>query len=100
MFLTISLVTTSLLGGWLASTAWSWYQLRHIPGSVWISCSKLWQVVTQIRGRWDLKVRELGDRYGMLALVIRNPPYISILADNDVRGPLSCWSQPTHNDRY
>ncbi|KAL7628983.1 hypothetical protein AAE478_000501 [Parahypoxylon ruwenzoriense] len=61
-----SISTACLLGAWIAHIVWSWYRLRHIPGSFLISCSKIWQIRTQMNGRWDLEVRKLGDRYGDL----------------------------------
>ncbi|KAI1381837.1 cytochrome P450 [Hypoxylon crocopeplum] len=66
MFSTIYIATTCLLGAWAAHIVWRWYRLRHIPGSFWISCSKMWQVTTQIRGKWHLEVRRLGDQHGDL----------------------------------
>ncbi|KAI1079121.1 cytochrome P450 [Whalleya microplaca] len=53
-----------LLVAWITYTAWVWYRLRHIPGSFWISSSKLWQVTTQIKGNWYLELRKVGDQYG------------------------------------
>ncbi|KAI0834132.1 cytochrome P450 [Hypoxylon sp. FL0890] len=66
MFSTIPIAITCLLGASVAHIAWSWYRLRHIPGSFWISHSKIWQVTTQIRGKWHLEVKKLGDEYGDL----------------------------------
>ncbi|KAI1401216.1 pisatin demethylase [Hypoxylon fuscum] len=55
-----------ILVAWLAHVIWTWSRLRHIPGSFWVSCTKLWQVGIQIRGSWHLEVRKLGDQYGDL----------------------------------
>ncbi|OTA69127.1 cytochrome P450 [Hypoxylon sp. EC38] len=66
MFSTIHIAITCLFGACIAHFVWSWYRLRHIPGSFWISCSKIWQVTTQIRGGWYLELRKLGDQHGDL----------------------------------
>ncbi|KAK6948621.1 hypothetical protein Daesc_010391 [Daldinia eschscholtzii] len=57
---------TCLLGAWVTSILWNWYRLRHIPGSFLISSTKIWQVTTQIRGKWHLELKKLGDKYGDL----------------------------------
>ncbi|KAI5866698.1 cytochrome P450 [Durotheca rogersii] len=55
-----------LFGAWVIHAAWSWHRLRHIPGSIWISHSKLWQVRAQMSGKWYLELRKVGNRYGDL----------------------------------
>ncbi|KAI1447819.1 cytochrome P450 [Annulohypoxylon stygium] len=45
---------------------YDWYRLKHIPGSFWISSSKIWQVATQLNGNWYLELQKLGDKYGNL----------------------------------
>ncbi|KAI1098302.1 cytochrome P450 [Jackrogersella minutella] len=56
----------SLSGIWIINIFLSWRRLQHIPGSFWISSTKLWQIATQIQGKWYLEVLDLGDRYGDL----------------------------------
>ncbi|KAI1409181.1 cytochrome P450 [Hypoxylon sp. FL1857] len=57
---------TCLIGACIVHIVWSWFRLRHIPGSIWISYSKFWQITTQIKGKWYLEVKKLGDEYGDL----------------------------------
>lgn len=49
---------------------YDWYRLKHIPGSFWISSSKIWQVATQLNGNWYLELQKLGDKYGMTFLLL------------------------------
>ncbi|KAI0013044.1 cytochrome P450 [Xylariaceae sp. FL0662B] len=60
------IIIALLFAAWITYTTWTWYRLRHIPGSFWISSSKLWQVATQIKGNWYLELRKVGDQYGDL----------------------------------
>ncbi|KAI1468859.1 pisatin demethylase [Daldinia caldariorum] len=66
MTLLIYVAVTCLLVVWVTNVLLNWYRLRHIPGSFWISSTKAWQVTTQIRGKWYLELRKLGDQYGDL----------------------------------
>ncbi|KAI0845522.1 pisatin demethylase [Daldinia vernicosa] len=66
MSLTTYTALTCLLGVWTTCILWNWYRLRHIPGPFWICSTKLWQITTQIRGKWYLELRKLGDQYGDL----------------------------------
>ncbi|OTB06285.1 hypothetical protein M426DRAFT_21079 [Hypoxylon sp. CI-4A] len=63
---TAYIAVVCLVSAWIANLVWTWYRLRHIPGSFWISSSKVWQVTTQLRGRWYLELRKLGDQHGDL----------------------------------
>ncbi|KAI0890288.1 cytochrome P450 [Annulohypoxylon maeteangense] len=60
---------------------YNWYRLKHIPGSFWISSTKLWQIATQMRGNWYLEVRKLGDKHGKL---VRIGPNQLLTTDVDV----------------
>ncbi|KAI1095064.1 pisatin demethylase [Rostrohypoxylon terebratum] len=44
----------------------NWRRLNHIPGSFWISSTKIWQIATQLRGDWYLELQKLGDKHGKL----------------------------------
>ncbi|KAI2618772.1 cytochrome P450 [Hypoxylon sp. NC1633] len=59
-------IAITCLGACAAYVVWVWYQLRHIPGSFWISCTKIWQIKTQMKGKWYIEVRKQGDQYGDL----------------------------------
>ncbi|KAI1779683.1 cytochrome P450 [Hypoxylon cercidicola] len=80
------LFTTFLIGILLFALSilrvlYTWHRLRHIPGSFWISCSKFWQIRTQLRGRWYHELKKLGDQYGDL---FRVGPNQLMTADVDV----------------
>lgn len=60
--------------GWITYVLWNWYRLRHIPGPFWICSTKLWQITTQIRGKWYLELKKIGDQYGMFIMARRPFP--------------------------
>ncbi|KAI1209848.1 cytochrome P450 [Annulohypoxylon truncatum] len=66
MPLTVYLAAVWLLGAWLLQIFRNWCRLKHIPGSFWISCTKFWQIATQMKGDWYLEVKKLGDQHGKL----------------------------------
>lgn len=70
----------------------TWHRLRHIPGPTWISFSKIWQLVTQIRGNWYLELKVLGDQYGMSNFRPFKPR-----GSNQYRQPLPHRAQSGHN---
>ncbi|XXG94339.1 hypothetical protein Hte_000593 [Hypoxylon texense] len=76
-----SLLSVCLFTVWIARFLWTWYRLRHIPGSFWVSCTKIWQIKTQIKGRWHYELRKLGDQYGDL---FRVGPNQLMTADVDI----------------
>ena len=55
----------ALLSALIVHTVKVWSRLRHVPGPPWVFLSKLWQLVTHIRGNWYLELKSLGDKHGM-----------------------------------
>ncbi|KAI8962332.1 pisatin demethylase [Daldinia sp. FL1419] len=66
MPLTACMLPTSLIGAWATYILLNWYRLRHIPGPFWVSSTKTWQIITQLKGNWYLELKKLGDQYGDL----------------------------------
>ena len=70
----MSLWLVVLLSALVAHIIRVWSRLRHVPGPARATISKLWQVVTQIKGDWYLELKSLGDKHGKIVTEVCEIP--------------------------
>ena len=75
-------LATGLVAGTLAAiysvrAFMQWYRLSHVPGPFWAAFSKYWMVSSSLKGRQPTAIKEVNDKYGMLAPVLYEPAWVA-----------------------